>query len=114
MKLHWVLLLWLVLALELTRADGWNGRCWHGGREQRAYNDNLDTVISNLRHRNEGRVLSIEILKEGGRSVYSIRILNAQGRVRRLHFDGATGRLLPYSGWRSKYRNRSYPYRDCR
>jgi uncharacterized membrane protein YkoI len=60
----------------------------------------LDEVVSGVRRRNPGKVLSADELDEGGRPVYRIRIMNDKGRVRGLRFDGRTGQPLPPPGAR--------------
>ncbi len=55
----------------------------------------LDDVVSGVRGRNPGKVLSADTVKQGDRSVHRIRILNKQGRVRGLRFDADTGKPLP-------------------
>jgi len=91
----------------------------YSGDYRTGYRDGLDGVVSDLRHRRQGRVLSADTVEENGRSVHRIRILNDDGRVRRLQFDGDTGRPLPRSryGDREGRRGdggdyRSYRYRD--
>jgi hypothetical protein len=58
----------------------------------------LDEVVSGLRRGNPGRVLSADRVDDGGRPVYRVRILNDDGRVRGLRFDGDTGQPLPPPG----------------
>jgi hypothetical protein len=55
----------------------------------------LDEVVSGARRDHPGKVLSADTVEEGGRPVYRIRILNDEGRVRGLRYDGNTGRPLP-------------------
>lgn len=108
-----LLIIWLFLAVVTTiHAEWWGNSAppdndWEPPPEdQNSSNDGLDGVVSGLRRRREGRVLSADTVEEEGRPVHRIRILNEQGRVRPLHFD-ATGRPLP------RFHER-YPYRDRR
>ena len=64
-------------------------------RSERIYSHSLDDVVSGVRRRNPGKVLSADTVKQGDRSVHRIRILNEQGRVRGLRFDADTGKPLP-------------------
>lgn len=104
----WRTILYLVLAAMAASASAGDwGRARYGEHgasrsSTRRYGESLDDVVSGLRRRNAGRVLSADTVEEEGRSVHRIRILNHEGRVRGLRFDGATGRPLPRSG-------RSYP-----
>ena len=41
-----------------------------------------------------GRVIELELERDDGRYVYEIELLDAQGNVRELEFDAASGRLL--------------------
>jgi hypothetical protein len=94
----------LVITAALANAGDWGGRGWRRERSfgrapsSHSYGESLDEVVSGLRRRNAGRVLSADTVQEEGRSVHRIRILNDQGRVRGLRFDGATGRPLPRYG----------------
>lgn len=42
-----------------------------------------------------GRVLSAEMAESGGRPVWRVKVLTAQGDVRIVLVDAATGRVLP-------------------
>ena len=64
---------------------------------ERTYRQSLDDVVSGVRQRHPGKVLSADTLQENGRSIHRIRILNEQGRVRGLRFDANTGKPLPRS-----------------
>ena len=75
---------------------------WLSVRER---GNSLDEVVSGLRDRRAGKVLSADTVQEDGRPVHRIRILNDEGRVRGLRFDGDTGRPLP----RPEGGSRRYP-----
>lgn len=111
-----LLLMWLFLAIaaninaewEESSDDSYNG--WEQSEDQ--YNsgdDGLNGLVSDIHRRREGRVLSTDTFEEEGRPVHRIRILNERGRVRSLHFDGATGQPLPRF-----YEHRRYQYRRHR
>lgn len=59
----------------------------------------LDDVVSDVRRRHEGRVLSADTVEQSGQQVHRVRILNDSGRVRGLRFDGNTGQPLPRENW---------------
>ena len=64
-------------------------------RLQLARGYSLDETVSGVRRRYPGKVLSADTIDQGGRPVHRIRILNDEGRVRGLRFDGNTGKPLP-------------------
>lgn len=64
-------------------------------RAERPYRHTLDEVVSGVRRRHPGKVLSADTLQRGDRSVHRIRILSEKGRVRGLRFDAETGEPLP-------------------
>ena len=51
----------------------------------------LEDAVSEARH--QGRVLSAETDRRGGRESYRIRILTKDGRVKRLRVDPESGRV---------------------
>jgi hypothetical protein len=71
--------------------DGWGERYYLA----RGPEYSLDEVVSGVRRRNEGRVLSADTVEQSGRQVHRVRVLNDRGRVRGLRFDGDTGQPLP-------------------
>lgn len=102
MTFKWRSACWLLFALPIlvtsVRADNLKTYYCHEILIAARYNydDSLDDVVSRIRrHHNGGRVLSADTVREGGRAVHRIRILNNRGRVRGLRFDGNTGRRLP-------------------
>jgi len=104
-----LLVIWLFLASITITYAGWrdhdDSADWEPPEDRNGYHD-LDGVVSDLRRRRQGRVLSTDTYEEDGRPVHRIRILNENGRVRPLHFDGETGRPLPRHRDRNRY---SYP-----
>lgn len=60
----------------------------HGDRRK-----SLDEAVSEARDRYNGRVLSAETDRRGGRESYNIRILTDEGRVKRLQVDPESGRV---------------------
>jgi uncharacterized membrane protein YkoI len=87
------------LALLATAAwarDGDGQRFRYGGDKwsNHRYGESLDNLVSGLRRRHAGRVLSADTVEEEGRAVHRIRILDERGRVQGLRFDSATGRPL--------------------
>ena len=80
-------------------ADGPGPRKWREQKQHPVLRENsrysLDEVVSGVRRRNPGKVLSADTVKQGDRSVHRIRILNEKGRVRGLRFDADTGKPLP-------------------
>lgn len=60
----------------------------------------LDRAVSRAREKTGGRVLSAETREIDGRPTYFVRILTADGKVRRLRTDAATGERLAPRGRR--------------
>lgn len=56
----------------------------------------LDRAVTRIREGLGGRVLSAKTFRENHREVHQIRIINDQGRVRRIRVDAKTGRLLDF------------------
>ncbi len=54
----------------------------------------LDEVVSGVKQRHPGKVLSADTVNHNGRQVHRVRIINEKGRVRGLRFDGETGKPL--------------------
>jgi uncharacterized membrane protein YkoI len=52
----------------------------------------LEQAVSEARERYNGRVLSADTERRGGRETHRIRILTDDGRVKRLRVDPETGR----------------------
>ncbi|RLJ16351.1 ribosome biogenesis GTPase RsgA [bacterium endosymbiont of Escarpia laminata] len=55
----------------------------------------LDQAVESVRRDIDGRVISAETREWEGREIYDIRILDNQGRVKRMQIDGKSGRQLP-------------------
>lgn len=85
----------LATSLATVRAEGWNDRPKRRAFE-RPPRERLDDVVADWRYQGRGRVLSADTVEESGRSVHRIRILDDDGRVRGLRFDGDTGRPLSH------------------
>lgn len=54
----------------------------------------LDSVVSKLRERTGGHVLSAETKNQGDAPVHHIRIITERGKVKRYRVDVRSGRLL--------------------
>lgn len=54
----------------------------------------LDEAVSGVRRRNPGRVLSADTVRQDGRPVHRVRIIDENGRVRGYRIDGETGKPL--------------------
>jgi len=99
---HALACMFLAMVVTTARAESgrWYGSEYDGHRAERSsthdYGDSLDDVVTGLRRHNEGRVLSADTVREEGRPVHRIRIINEQGQVRGLRFDGDTGRPLSH------------------
>ena len=99
LRLHAIALVLFALPSAMILADGPGPRKGREPkqrpmpREDARYS--LDEVVSGVRRRNPGKVLSADTVKQGDRSVHRIRILNEKGRVRGLRFDADTGKPLP-------------------
>jgi hypothetical protein len=105
MVLKWRSMAWLLLTLAvMVKADGLSRHSWRGRLVLSAYEESLDGVVSSLRHRRAGRILSADTVREDGRTVHRIRILSDEGRVRGLQFDGNTGRPIPRRGYMHRRR----------
>jgi len=53
----------------------------------------LDQAVSQARERYDGRVLSAETQRRGGRETHNVRILTPDGRVKNLRMDPDSGRF---------------------
>ena len=58
----------------------------------------LDQAVSEARERYDGRVLSAETERRGGRESHNIRVLTPDGRVKNLRMDPNTGRFEEPAG----------------
>lgn len=55
----------------------------------------LSVILDRLHATDRGQVLGVELEDEGGRWVYEVRTLAADGTIREHVLDAATGRPLP-------------------
>ena len=55
----------------------------------------LDEAIARARQQSDGKILSAETVRDGGRNVHRIKILTSDGRVKRMQYDAASGRPAP-------------------
>lgn len=55
----------------------------------------LDEAIARARRQSDGKILSAETVRDGGRNVHRIKILTGDGRVKRMQYDAASGRPAP-------------------
>jgi uncharacterized membrane protein YkoI len=55
----------------------------------------LDEAIARARQQSDGKILSAETVRDGGRDVHRIKILTSDGRVKRMQYDAASGRPAP-------------------
>lgn len=97
MKHRLLLIIWLIWLTPVTTYARSHYRSHVDWDQSEDQDDNygLDGVVSDLRRRRQGRILSTDTFEEEGRPVHRIRILNEDGHVRPLHFDGNTGQPLP-------------------
>ncbi len=67
---------------------------------QSAYSEkqgiSLDEAIARARRQSDGKILSAETVRDGGRNVHRIKILTRDGRVKRMQYDAASGRPAPH------------------
>lgn len=54
----------------------------------------LKTVLERLEREHPGQVLEVELEPEGGRWIYEVRLLQADGRLVKLELDASTGARL--------------------
>ncbi|MCL1961905.1 MAG: PepSY domain-containing protein [Desulfovibrionaceae bacterium] len=54
----------------------------------------LRTVLDKVEREHQGQVLKIEFEQDGGRFIYEIRLLQADGKVVKLKVDAVDGRVL--------------------
>ncbi len=54
----------------------------------------LATILKSAERDYPGRVLEVDLDREGGRYLYEIEVLLKDGRVIELTYDGTTGKLL--------------------
>lgn len=88
-KLLWIVLVTALLATAPAHAD--KGR---GSGRQPSPGYSLDRAVEGVRSRTGGRVLSVDTVRRDGRSIYDIKVLTDDGRVRRMAIDGETGEPL--------------------
>ncbi|MFO1047797.1 MAG: peptidase [Geminicoccaceae bacterium] len=55
----------------------------------------LSVILDRLHTSDQGQVLGVELEDEGGRWVYEVRTLSADGTIREHVLDAATGQPLP-------------------
>ena len=54
----------------------------------------LKTLLERLEREHPGQLLSVELEDDGGRLVYDVKLLQADGRLVKLKVDAATGEVL--------------------
>lgn len=54
----------------------------------------LPTLLERLRRTHPGQVLELELESEGGRWVYEVKLLQANGQLLKIDVDAATGQVL--------------------
>lgn len=54
----------------------------------------LSEILSRIRPQLAGELVHVELEREDGRLVYEFRIIGGDGRLRKLHVDAASGRIL--------------------
>lgn len=63
-----------------------------------AGNLSLNDAVTQVRDREDGRVLRAETRREESREEHQVRILTNEGRVRQYRIDASTGAVLPPGG----------------
>ncbi len=58
----------------------------------------LDEILQEVQQRYPGTVVELELTSEGGRWVYELELLAADGRLLRLRIDAKSKQLLPEEG----------------
>ena len=91
---YWILLCCAMLVAPLAHAApaAAEPAVWQlaqAGRARVSLNEAADLV----QRRTGGRVLSAQAAQEGGREVYRIKVLTANGEVRIVRVDAATGQM---------------------
>jgi uncharacterized membrane protein YkoI len=54
----------------------------------------LSEILSRIRLQLGGEVIHVELEREEGRYVYEFRVIGADGKLRKLHVDAATAKVL--------------------
>lgn len=54
----------------------------------------LDDIMKIIRQTYPGKLLEVELEKEGGKIVYEVEILGADGIVREIYVDAKNGKLI--------------------
>lgn len=54
----------------------------------------LDEAVADVKRTTGSRVLSADTVRQNGREVHRIRVLNDKGRVRQMRIDGKDGREI--------------------
>ncbi|MCP3666664.1 MAG: hypothetical protein GY696_29880 [Gammaproteobacteria bacterium] len=52
----------------------------------------LDEAVANARRQTNGKILSAETIRENGQTLYKIRVLTPDGRIKRLKYYAASRR----------------------
>jgi uncharacterized membrane protein YkoI len=58
----------------------------------------LGQILKSVRQRYKGQVLDSQLLDEGGRPVYRVRLLTKDGKVLDIGVDAKSGRILDVRG----------------
>jgi len=67
----------------------------------------LPTLLDKLQRTHPGQVLELELEREDGRWVYEVKLLQADGRLRKLALDARTGQVLELRRQRERRDERS-------
>ena len=82
--------------------DGPAGRSPGQDRARRALRDGrvlpLGDIMGMVSRRYPGRVLNADLVREGSRLIYYLKVLDPQGRVAEIAVDGKSGRVLGVRG----------------
>jgi uncharacterized membrane protein YkoI len=54
----------------------------------------LSEILSQVRPQLDGEIVHVEFEREDGRFLYEFRVIGGDGRLRRVHVDAATARIL--------------------
>jgi len=82
------LLLWLALAAAPAAPATPSG-----AQPAAAHELSMDQAVQKVERQFHARVVKAESLRENGRTVYALKLLNDSGKVWTVHVDAATGAL---------------------
>jgi uncharacterized membrane protein YkoI len=90
--------LFVVLSVKTQQVYAWEDDDYSHDKARRAVEDGhalpVTQMILHLRSHTSDDIVALEYEYEFGRWVYEFKVVDKQGRLRRVHMDAATGKFL--------------------